>query len=154
MSGELIIRRGCVFAAEHDPSYGPAWVSDSSAWKKCLAFNLGPPVQSDSENVHYFLATSETWRFTENPQLLSEVHIFAAGSYPFFPKETAIEFSELWIQPLSKLKQHRVKIQGYLSPSDLQLCIETASTARLLLPRHKRLVGLLPQLPTGKSSGA
>jgi hypothetical protein len=146
MSSELIIPRGCVFAAEHDPSYGPAWVSDAAAWKKCLAFNLGPPVQDDSENVYYFLATSETWRFHENPQLLSEVHIFAAGSYSFFPKETAIEFSELWIQPLSKLKQHRARIQGYLSPVDLQLCVEAARTARLLIPRHKRLVGLLPQL--------
>lgn len=142
----LTLARGCIFAAEHDPSYGPAWVSGQSEWKKCLAFNLGT-ITSDADDAHYFLATAEVWRFRENPQLMSEVFILPGGKYDFFPKDTAIEFSELWIVPVSKLKQHRAKVQGYLSADDLQRCIDVASTARLLPPRFKRLVGLLPPKP-------
>jgi hypothetical protein len=144
--GSLTLVRGCIFAAEHDPSFGSAWVSEVAEWKKCLAFNLAPAI-SDSDEAHYFLATAEVWRFKENPQLMSEVLILPAGKYDFFPKETAIEFSELWIVPLSKLKQHRAKVQGHLSLDDLQRCIDVASTARLLPTKFKRLVGLLPPKP-------
>lgn len=140
---ELVIERGCVFGAEHDPSFGSAWISDQAEWKKCLAFNFGPAVTQDSEDVHYFLATAEVWRFTENPQLLSEVLFFKANSYPFFSRDTAIEFSHLWIVKLGKLREHRLKIQGHLSPADVEACARAALGARQLTPKERRLIGLI-----------
>lgn len=140
---QIIIERGCVFGAEHDPSFGDAWVSQSAEWKKCLAFNVGPAVTDDSENVCYFLATAELWRFRENPQLLSEVCFFPANSYSFFPEETAIEFSYLWLVPLGKLKRHGLKVQGHLTSVDIERCIVGARGARLLSPKERRLLGLV-----------
>jgi hypothetical protein len=140
---EVAIGRGCIFGAEHDPSFGDTWVSQSAEWKKCLAFNVGPAVTDDSENVHYFLATAELWRFRENPQLLTEVCFFAANSYPFFPQETAIEFSYLWTVPLGKLKQHGLRVQGHLTTGDVERCINGARGARLLTPKERRLLALI-----------
>jgi hypothetical protein len=142
-SSKISIERGCVFGAEHDPSYGNAWISDEVEWKKCLAFNLGPAVTADADDVHYFLATAELWRFRENPQLMSEVCFFDANSYPFFGQETAIEFSYLWRVPLAKLKGHRLKIQGRLSDADIKRCVESARGARLLNQKERRLLGLV-----------
>lgn len=140
---QFVIDRGCVFGAEHDPSFGPAWISDQTEWKKCLAFNFGPAVTQDSEDVHYFLATAEVWRFHENPQLLSEALFFKANSYSFFPKETAIEFSHLWIVKLGKLREHQLKVQGHLSPEHVNDCAKAALGARQLTPKERRIIGLI-----------
>jgi hypothetical protein len=81
--------RGTVFRAEHDSSY-LLWQSDEPR-SIAVAFNLTLP-SAAGDAVHYFLATSKVARFRENPTILDEVAIFAAGSYPFFPEETAIDF--------------------------------------------------------------
>jgi hypothetical protein len=77
--------RGTVFGADHDDTY-EFWNSPDPSWKRCLAFNVTPPTVTDE--VHYFIATSQVNAFRENPQLLSDILVFPANSYPFFPKET------------------------------------------------------------------
>lgn len=133
------LRRGCVFGADHDTSFN-FWVADPK-WKRCLLFNLSPPGNSDE--AHYFIATaSGVHYFREHEHLLSDVLIFPAGAYPFFPKETAIDFRELCVVPVKKLRQKNLRLLGHLSVADVQRCATTASSARILETRDKKLLGL------------
>jgi hypothetical protein len=134
------LRRGCVFGAVHDPTY-PFWRSDEVKWKRCLMFNLTPPTESD--DAHYFIATaSGVHFFRENPHLLSDVLLFPAGSYPFFPEETAVDFRELCIIPIRKLQQNSLRPLGHLSAEDIERCVMTAKAARQLAFRELKLLGL------------
>ena len=133
------LERGCVFGADHDTTY-KFWVSQPK-WKRCLLFNLSPP--GDADDAHYFIATaSGVSYFYEHPLLLPDVLMFPASSYAFFPKETAIDFRELRIVPMKKLRQKNLKVLGYLSGADIQKCASTANLAAQLVTRDKQLLGL------------
>lgn len=94
------------------------------------------------DEVHYFIATSGVHYFRENPHLLSDVLIFPAKSYSFFPKETAIDFRELRVVTLKNLRQKNLRVLGYLSPADVSRCAAAAGAARLLVTGEKKLLGL------------
>jgi hypothetical protein len=131
--------RGSVFGADHDTTFR-FWVANPK-WKRCLLFNLTPPEATD--DAHYFIATaSGVHYFREHPWLLSDVLIFAAGSYAFFPKETAIDFRSLCIVPIPKLKQNNLRVLGRLSADDIAKCSATAGSARQLENKQKKLLGL------------
>jgi len=129
MGASALLERGSVFGAEHDSSY-EFWVSPDPRWKLCLAFNATPP--SFTDDVHYFIATSQVSYFREHPQFASDVVIFAPNAYPFFPQETAMDFRDLRIVPLAKLQQKGFKPLGRLRASDIAACEATARSARLL----------------------
>lgn len=134
------LRRGSVFGAHHDSSY-EFWQSSDPRWKLCLAFNSTPP--DPAGDVYYFIATSKLTYFRENPQLLSEILILAAGSYAFFPEETAIDFRELRTAPLAKLLSKGLRVLGDLSAEDVRRCEGVVRAARLLDNRSKRRLALL-----------
>jgi hypothetical protein len=134
------LQRGCVFRAEHDPSYD-FWKSADARWKLCLTFNSTPP--DATSDVHYFIATSKLTYFRENPQLLSEVLILPARTYSFFPEETAIDFRDLHIVPLTKLQSNGLRILGQLTAADIERCETIIRAARLLSNRDRRRLNLL-----------
>lgn len=140
MPGTPDLPRGCVFRAEHDSSY-EFWKSDEPRWKRCLAFNAVPPAAAD--DVHYFIATSKLTYFRENPHFLSDILIFPANAYPFFPEETAIDFRDLRVVALAKLQSKGLRILGHITPQDVARCETVVRTARLLQNRAKRLLGVL-----------
>jgi hypothetical protein len=133
------LQRGCIFKAEHDASY-EFWKSADARWKLCLTFNSTPP--QSTGDVHYFIATSKLTYFRENPHLLSEVLIFPANTYGFFPEETAIDFRDLHIVPLSKLQSNGLRILGQLTNADTARCEATIRAARLLPNRDRRRLNL------------
>lgn len=134
------LERGCVFGADHDSTFG-FWISRDPRWKRCLAFNFTPPPVND--DVHYFIATSRVNYFREHPLLMPDVRIFAASSYSFFPEETAIDFRELRVVPLAKLRTKGLKLLGKLSTDDLRSCEMVVRSARILENRAKKMLGLL-----------
>ncbi len=133
------ITRGCVFGATHDATF-EFWIDDKPKWKRCLAFGLTPP--SDDEDAHYFIGTSNVNRFTEQPLLMTDCLIFEAGSYPFFPEKTAIDFSELCIVPMEMLRKKGLKTLGHMSATDIERCAKVIAEARILPNKHKKLLGL------------
>jgi hypothetical protein len=134
------VERGCVFRAEHDASY-EFWRSAEARWKLCLAFNSKPA--EPAGDVHYFLATSKLTYFRENPHLLSEVLIFPASVYSFFPEETAIDFRDLHVVPFVKLQSNGLRVLGHLTAADVRRCETTIRGARLLSNRDRRRLNLL-----------
>jgi len=133
------LRRGCVFGADHDTSFD-FWVEDPK-WKRCLLFNLLPPAEND--DAHYFLATASGVNyFRENPLLLSDVLILPASSYSFFPRETAIDFRNLCVAPMRKLRHMNLRELGELRAGDVARCAEIAGKAMQLTNRSKKLLGL------------
>lgn len=133
------LRRGCVFGADHDTTL-EFWVSDPK-WKRCLLFNLAPP--QESGDAHYFIATaSGVHYFLENSNLLSDVLILPANAYPFFPKETALDFRELCVVPMKKLREMNLRVLGHLSADDVAKCEVAANSAAQLVNEDKRLLGL------------
>lgn len=134
------LQRGCVFGAEHDTSYD-FWVSADPRWKRCLAFNTTPP--EATEEVHYFLSTSQVNFFREHPQFGAEVLIFPANAYPFFPAETAVDFRDLRAVPMAKLQSKGLRVLGQLSAHDIGRCLAIIMASRLLDNRAKRKLGLL-----------
>jgi hypothetical protein len=136
-----VLTRGTVFRAEHDASF-IGWHDDEPRWKICIAFDAQPPGETDY--VHYFMATSNVAKYRENPVLMGDVAFFAKNSYPFFSKETAVDFRELNSVTLAKLRRHGLRIVGTLSVVDVARCERTAAKAMQLLNKHKRLLGLLP----------
>lgn len=134
------LQRGSVFGAQHDSSYD-FWASSDPRWKLCVVFNTTPPAASD--DVQYFIATSQVNYFRENALLASEVLILPPGSYPFFPEETAIDFRDLRIVPRPKLESKGLKVLGDLSAHDIQRCEAIIRAARLLENRAKRRLALL-----------
>jgi len=133
------LRRGCVFGADHDTSLD-FWVSDPK-WKRCLLFNTSPP--TDAETAHYFIASaSSVSYFRENGHLMSDALILPANSYPFFPKETALDFRVLCKVPMAKLRQMNLRVLGHLSDEDVARCEVAANSANQLVNNDKRLLGL------------
>jgi hypothetical protein len=137
---EIVLPRGCVFRAEHDSSY-EFWNSDNPRWKLCLAFNVTPPEASD--DVHYFIATSQLTYFRENPHLQSEILILPGNAYRFFPDETAIDFRELRVVSLTKLQSKGLRVLGYLTADDISRCEAVIRSGRILENRDRRRLGLL-----------
>ena len=135
-----VLQRGTVFGAQHDDTYD-WWQSEEPKWKWCLVFNA-KPLQPD-EDVLYFVATSQLTYFRENPNLLTDILILAAGTYPFFPVETAIDFRDLRMVPLAKLLEKGLRIAGLLSAADVARCESIVRQARLLENRAKRDLALL-----------
>jgi len=134
------LQRGRVFGARHDASY-EFWQSSDPRWKLCVAFNATPPELTD--DIQYFMTTSKLTYFRENTHLASEVLILAAGSYLFFPEETAIDFRDLRSVPISKLLTKGLKILGDLTGEDVKRCEEIVRAARILDNRAKRRLALL-----------
>lgn len=128
-----------MFRAEHDDSFD-FWKSSEPRWKLCLVFNAVPP--SAPDDIHYFLTTSKVASFRERPSLLSDVLILPAGTYPFFPQETLIDFRSLHVVPFPKLLSKGLRVLGELTPSDIAACESTAGTARTLENRWKKLLRL------------
>ena len=133
------LTRGCVFRAEHDDSF-VGWRDTTPRKKICVAFNAVPPGLPDE--VHYFMATSQVAFYHDNPNLMSDAVEFPAGSYPFFPEQTIVNFREMYSATLAKLRQHSFKPLGSLSPADIKRCEDVARGAMQLLIKHKRLLGL------------
>lgn len=134
------IHRGVVFRAVHDDTY-EYWLASEPQAKFCVAFNLAPP--SINDEVHYFLTTSNTARYTENPHLLSECLILKKGAYPFFNADTAIEFDHLYRVSFAKLIGKRLWVRGVLSASDIAACESAIRAGRVLAPKFRKLIGLL-----------
>ena len=134
-----VLRRGIVFRAEHDDSFG-FWVSEGSRSKLCVVFNAKEPEVND--DVHYFLATSKVARYRENPTLLSDVLILPAGLYACFPEETLIDFRELCVVPFRKLVAKNLTVAGVLSDDHVRECEKVVGSARILENRAKKLLGL------------
>jgi hypothetical protein len=134
------LQRGSVFRAEHDPSF-IGWHDDEPRSKICVVFNATPPSLTD--DVHYFMATSQVTIYRENPNLMGDALEFPKGSYPFFTKDTVVNFRELYVVPFAKLRRHKFALVGALSEADLERCEAVAGKAIQLLNRSKRLLGLL-----------
>ncbi|HXH95429.1 MAG TPA: hypothetical protein VNN25_27885 [Thermoanaerobaculia bacterium] len=133
------LHRGVIFRAEHDDSY-PFWGDNEPPRSKlCLVFNADPVQEGD---VHYFLATSKVDRYRESPSILSDVLILPPASYPFFPRETLIDFRRLCVVSIEKLVTKRLTLRGVLSDEDIRRCEDVAAKARILDNRHKRLLRL------------
>jgi hypothetical protein len=129
-----------VFRAEHDDTF-VGWYDSEPRWKICVAFNVAPPRPED--DVLYFMATSQVTLYRENPVLMGDALEFPRDSYPFFTKDTIVNFREVYAAPLSKLKQHGLRVEGTLSAVDVARCEEAARTAMQLLNKSKRRLGLL-----------
>ena len=133
------LRRGCVFGADHDTTL-EFWVADPK-WKRCLLFNASPPGEAD--NAHYFFATaSGVGFFQQHTNLMSDVLILPANSYPFFPKETALDFREVHVVPMKKLREMNLRVLGHLSAADIARCEVGANSACQLVNDDKRMLAL------------
>lgn len=128
------IARGVVFGVEHDSSY-EFWVSGESRWKLCVAFNVKPPKLD--EDVLYFICTSNAGFFREHPHFLSDVVLFPAKSYQFFPDETVLDLRTLATVPLKKLISKGLKVLGTLSAADIAKCEKAIQLARILENKSK-----------------
>jgi hypothetical protein len=133
------LQRGTVFRAEHDDSFD-FWRSPEPRNKIALVFNRNPVGSSD--DVHYFLATSKVSKYRENPAVLGDTLIFAAGSYPFFTEETLLDFTNLCTVPYTKLLGKGLQVLGALTDADVARCANTIALARVLENRAKKLLRL------------
>lgn len=133
------MQRGTIFRAVHDDTY-ENWQRDEPQWKFCVVFNVQSP--SERDDVHYFFTTKNVEKYTEHPLLLSECLILAKGTYGCFPLETAIEFDQLQIVAFAKLRSKGLCVRGQLSPEHITLCEKRIGKARVLLPKHRKLLGL------------
>lgn len=89
------------------------------------------------------MATSNVTVYRENPVVMGDALEFPKNSYPFFMKDTFVDFRRVYSVTLSKLRRHGLTVVGTLSQADVRRCEEVARTAMQLLNRSKRLLGLL-----------
>jgi hypothetical protein len=134
------LRRGMVFRAQHDDTFA-FWGTDQPPRSKLgLVFNASPV--SDGSDVQYFLTTTKVGRFRETPSILTDVLIVPAGTYPFWPEETLIDFRHLCIVAYAKLVAHHMTLKGAITDDHLRECEEIVAKARLLENRAKKLLAL------------
>lgn len=89
------------------------------------------------------MATSQVTIYRENPNLMGDALEFPKGSYPFFTKDTVVNFREVYVVPFAKLRRHKLELVGALSKADVARCEAVAGKAIQLLNRSKRMLGLL-----------
>ena len=121
------LSHGSVFHAFHD---------DSGKGKFFILLNATWP----DHEVHSVLCTSQLDFFADG-QLDSQILRIPAGVYPFFPKDTIVDFRRLWSVALTTLcAAQGFSVKGELSAADLKECDHRVRCALQLTGRQKKLL--------------